>query len=345
MAILRGGWHMRGLMTATRVSLLVAGLCGLLGAANAEAATVTVGSPLTASFSSSPISGHFTIVDSGLPESGANVTSPVTGTIVRWRITQASGGPFRLRVLTPVGGTVYTGAGTSAPQAPSSLATQTFSTSMPISSGQTIGVDNANPSGDHIGGASPPGATDLLWAPPLADGETRAAGGSFSGEVGFNADVQPLPTVASVSPSSGSTAGGTVVTISGTNFEGTTAVSFGSTPARLFQVMSDNVITAVAPSSAAGTVDVTVRNPGQSPTGAGDRFTFTAPKVVKCIVPKLKGKTLKKARKLLKKAHCKLGKVKGPEGKGARVKKQSPKPGKVLKAGSKVRVTTKRRHH
>ena len=35
---------------------------------------------------------------------GANLTSPADGTIVRWRIVEATGGPFYLRVLTPVGG-------------------------------------------------------------------------------------------------------------------------------------------------------------------------------------------------------------------------------------------------
>ena len=88
---------------------------------------------------------------------------------------------------------------------------------------------------------------------------------------------------------------------------------------------------------------MSVKNPGQSPTTAADRFTFANP--VKCVVPKLKGKTLKKARKALKKAHCKLGKITGPKGKKARIKKQKPKAGTVLAAGSKVKVTTKRRQH
>ena len=49
---------------------------------------------------------------------GANLTSPADGTIVRWRIVEATGGPFYLRVLTPVGGTTYTGAGTGPPADP-----------------------------------------------------------------------------------------------------------------------------------------------------------------------------------------------------------------------------------
>jgi PKD domain/PASTA domain len=55
-------------------------------------------------------------------------------------------------------------------------------------------------------------------------------------------------------------------------------------------------------------------------------------------VPKLKGKKLKAARRGLKRAHCRLGKVKGQKSKRAKVKKQSPKAGKVLAPGSKVSV-------
>jgi ATP-dependent Clp protease adapter protein ClpS len=295
---------------------------------------------LLGAFSSTMFNTVGTVTNSSLPEAGANVTSPVNGTLVRWRITQATGGPFKLRVLTPDGGTTYTGAGSGALQTPSSLATQTFPANLPINAGQTIGIDNSLGS-DHVGVASVAGASFQAWVPPLVDGQTRAATSSGAAEVGFNADVQPFPSVSTVSPSSGATSGGTTVTISGQNFEGATAVSFGSTPAASFTVLSDNVLTAVTRPSSAGTVDVTVRNPGQSPTTAADRFTFA--NVVKCVVPKLKGKTLKKARKALKKAHCKLGKVKGPKGKKARIKKQKPKAGKVLKAGSKVKVTTKRR--
>jgi large repetitive protein len=325
---------------AASLGLVAATGCLPLGAANAQAATVTVGSPLTGTFGSVPFNTIATVIDSSLPEAGSNSTSPVTGTIVRWRITGGVGGPFSLRVLTVSGGS-GTGAGTSAPQTPAGTATQTYPTSMPISAGQTIGIDNTNTS-DQIASKVISSATIRFWVPPLADGQTRAATGSNGNqELGFNADVQPFPSVSSLSPSSGPPSGGTTVTITGQNFSGTTAVNFGSTPAKSFTVMSDNVITAVAPASSASTVDVTVKNPGQSPTTAADRFTFA--KVVKCVVPKLKGKTLKKARKALKKAHCKLGKVKGPKGKKARIKKQKPKPGTVLKAGSKVRVTTKRK--
>ena len=60
--------------------------------------------------------------------------------------------------------------------------------------------------------------------------------------------------------------------------------------------------------------------------------------VEKCVVPNIKGETLKAARKRLKAAKCTLGKVKSKKTKSAKVKKQSPKPGKVLAAGAKISV-------
>ena len=87
--------------------------------------------------------------------------------------------------------------------------------------------------------------------------------------------VTPTPTVTSVTPTSGSPAGGTSVTITGTNFTGATAVHFGTTSATTFTVGSDTSITATSPAGTAGTVNVTVTTPSAtSATSAGDQFTY-----------------------------------------------------------------------
>ena len=87
----------------------------------------------------------------------------------------------------------------------------------------------------------------------------------------------PAPTVTGLSPSSGPTAGGTSVTISGTNLTGATAVSFGSTAATNVAVLSASQITATSPPGS-GTVNVTVTTPGgTSATSAADQFTYNAP--------------------------------------------------------------------
>jgi IPT/TIG domain len=87
----------------------------------------------------------------------------------------------------------------------------------------------------------------------------------------------PAPTVTGVSPTSGTTAGSTSVTITGTNLTGASAVKFGATNASSYVVNSATSITAVAPAHAAGVVDVTVITPGgTSATGAADQYTFAA---------------------------------------------------------------------
>ena len=80
--------------------------------------------------------------------------------------------------------------------------------------------------------------------------------------------------VTGISPSSGPTLGGTVVTITGSGLLGATAVNFGSSSATSFTVNSDTSITATAPAGT-GAVDVTVTAPGgTSATSAADLYTY-----------------------------------------------------------------------
>lgn len=64
-----------------------------------------------------------------------------------------------------------------------------------------------------------------------------------------------------ISPNQGSTGGGTLVTITGTNLSDTSAVKFGSKPATAVTQISPTQVTAVSPSGT-GSVGVTVTTPG-----------------------------------------------------------------------------------
>lgn len=77
------------------------------------------------------------------------------------------------------------------------------------------------------------------------------------------------PAFVSIVPSTGPTIGGTGVTITGTNFIGTTAVTFGGTSATGFSVINSTSITATTPGHAAGLVDVVVTTPNGTATGTG----------------------------------------------------------------------------
>jgi Domain of unknown function (DUF1929)/IPT/TIG domain len=87
----------------------------------------------------------------------------------------------------------------------------------------------------------------------------------------------PAPTVTSVSPNSGSTAGGTGVTITGTNFVSGATVKFGGTSATNVAVASSTSITAKTPGQTAGAVTVVVTNSdGQNGT-LNNGYTYTNP--------------------------------------------------------------------
>src|SRR5712691_7244051 len=95
---------------------------------------------------------------------------------------------------------------------------------------------------------------------------------------GYNA-FGGTATVTGLSPTSGTTAGGTAVFITGSGYCNTvSSVKFGLTPAQSINVLADTLIQAVSPAHAAGAVDVTVTNAaGTSATSSADMYTFVAP--------------------------------------------------------------------
>jgi hypothetical protein len=92
--------------------------------------------------------------------------------------------------------------------------------------------------------------------------------------------VAPSPppgvsTVTHVSPGSEKLTGGDSITITGTGFTNVTSVTFGGTPATSFTVTSSTTISAVAPTHAAGQVDVQVTSTaGTSQSSASDLLQY-----------------------------------------------------------------------
>jgi len=88
-------------------------------------------------------------------------------------------------------------------------------------------------------------------------------------------DYHDPPTLTSIGTVSGSTSGGTTVTLTGTNLSGASQVSFGGVAGTISSSISTSV-TVITPSHAAGLVNVDVETPGgtDSLTAA---FTFVAP--------------------------------------------------------------------
>lgn len=82
------------------------------------------------------------------------------------------------------------------------------------------------------------------------------------------------PTITSVSPSSGSTSGGTIVTITGTNLVSSQSVTFGGVAAA-FSVLNSVTVTAIAPPGTAGAADVIITTGGGSTTVVGG-YTYVS---------------------------------------------------------------------
>lgn len=311
---------------------------GLLAVPTAQAAVVTVGSPLQGPFEPGSCGKPCTVVPIGFPITAPLVSSPIDGTVIRWRIQEATpGASYRSRVVSRSGEeTAVTTTASSAIVSPAGAGLETFTTQMPIKAGQLIGLDLLNP-GAKIGFADENGGSYLFFVPPPPDGLSHN-GQLFDGggEVAFSVDVQPPPTVTSLTPVSGSFKGGATVTIAGTDLEGASAVSFGSTPARSFRVSSETEVTAVAPPLAAlSRVPVTVTTPAGAATSTA---TYTG---VACVVPDLEAERLRAVRRQLKRSRCRLGKVKelaGATAETGTVVMQSPRAGRKLMPGARVRV-------
>ena len=103
-------------------------------------------------------------------------------------------------------------------------------------------------------------------------------GGTSDNVAADNFTYTSATQVTSISPNTGSTGGGTVVEISGTNFSSSSTVVFGSTAATNVSYSSvTGKITATSPAGAAGTQNVRVTTGGsQSATAAANVFTYTA---------------------------------------------------------------------
>ena len=306
--------------------------------ASAQASVISIGSVLPEKFEATEFKRVQTFFNTALPESGATLSSPVNGAIVRWRVQGASGGPFYLRVLHPNGKGGYEAAGTSQGVSPTGEGLQTFNTNLKIQAGDLIGIDPTSAT-DKVGVAEASGAAYASIFPTPFDGSVVPPSESFSGkEIELSAEIQPQPEVTLVSPPFGSVAGGTVVTITGKNFTNASEVKFGSTAAT-FTVDSDTEITVTAPKTERpGLVDIAVTSfAGTNPNTRFDDYSYLA-----CVVPRIKNRTLKVAKALLRRRGCKLGHVKKVDAptskKVGKVLKQQPQPGKILPPGSRVRI-------
>ncbi len=126
--------------------------------------------------------------------------------------------------------------------------------------------------------AQPAGTVDIIVTTPQGGPSSPTPADQFT---------YAGPTVLAVSPATGSTAGGTKVTIHGKGLAGATSVAFGSVDAQNPTVnKAGTEITAIAPAEAAGQVDIVVTTEGGvSAIVPADQFTYIGPTVIKVSPP------------------------------------------------------------
>lgn len=206
-------------------------------------------------------------------------------------ITQVS--PTQVTAVSPsgtgtVGVTVTTPGGTSNP-VPFFYVGAPFKSSLEATSGPLAGGNSITINGTGLSTAT---SVDFggVTATPTVNSDSSLSvtvpAGAAAGPVGVSVTTAggtnnglsytyiDIPTVGTVSPTSGPTSGGTAVTITGTSLDSTDSVTFGGTAAP-FSVINTTTLSAVTPPGTAGAADVVVTNPAGSDTAVG-AFTYVA---------------------------------------------------------------------
>ena len=238
----------------------------------------------------------------------ATYTAGTLSTGLQWTFTPASGpatsGTFALTYCTANNGTTCTATPTSAtflgpntaPYFEASTGSATFAAGgtlvLPAFS---AGFTATGPLGSSIQPTISEFDTTANLVGPLTVALAAYPSVVFSSPAGSPPAYlfQPLadttiatPIVTAVLPNSGPVAGGTTVTIHGSELGSATSVLFGANPATSVSSLTANSVTAVAPAGAAGPVDVRVISPnGETGIVPGDLFTYTNGPIVNKVWP------------------------------------------------------------
>ena len=176
--------------------------------------------------------------------------------------------------------------------ATAAVTSEPIPTSMTPDDGATAGGDSVTIAGYNLTGATvafggtAAASTVVTSAYQLTSVTQAASAGAVTVAVTNGSGTRSLstsftfhdpPTLSSLTPTSGTTAGGTSVTLTGTNLSGTSAVTFGGTAATVISASSTTTVVST-PAHSAGLVDVVVTTPGGSST-LTNAFTYATPVV------------------------------------------------------------------
>ncbi|HEY5835615.1 IPT/TIG domain-containing protein [Streptomyces sp.] len=249
------------------------------GTSNGIGFTYTTATPVisTVAPSQGPVAGGNTVTLTGSAFGGATTVrfgaapaafALVSPTQVTATAPAGAAGAVNVTITTPGG----TSAGVPYTYVSAPALSAVAPSQGPLSGGNSVILSGTDLTGaGAVGFGSSPStsftvlsATQITAVPPAAAAGAVAVtvttpGGTTLGDV-FYYYLAP-PALTGGSPGAGPTAGGTTVTLTGSNLLAATAVRFGATAAT-FTIVSAVQINAVAPAAPAGSVAVTVVTPG-----------------------------------------------------------------------------------
>jgi len=233
--------------------------------------SLTLGSSGDAQYTTSslPIGAHtITAVYSGDGED--TFFAPSTSSPISWVVAPTQSAPT-VSYISPTSGPTVGGTGVT-------ITGSNLTGSTEVDFGINTAINVSVVSATEITCTSPAEVAGTVDVTVTTPGGTSAT--SASDKFTYTAPAA-APTVTGISPTSGSTVGGTTVTVTGTGFydggssSAVRAVNFGNTADTSINVTSDTSLTVVSPAEAAGTVDVTVTTPGGTSATSGS-FTVVA---------------------------------------------------------------------
>ncbi len=269
----------------------------------ATGSTATLTATLTSTTTSQPISGQtVTFTLDGTSVGSATTVSSGVATLSSVATTDAVGTHTGVVGASFAGTSNYTASSGTGDLVVSQASTTTTLVSSPSTSvsGQSV-TFTATVAASSSGAGTPTGTVNFLdgtttigtdialnssgvatIATSTLTAGTHSITAVYSGDTNFTTSTGSLtqtvvvaPTVTALSPTSGSTEGGLVVTITGTGFIGALRVHFGTTAQTELMVVNSTTMRTLSPAGT-GTVDVTVTTPGgTSATSADDKFTYT----------------------------------------------------------------------
>jgi hypothetical protein len=280
--------------------------------------SVSIGAPSVSSTVTGPVDYTVTYTDPNFASStlaSGNITPNLTGTVAVSSIVISGTGSTRTVTLSGISGdgtlgisiaagTATDTVGNSSPAAgPSATFSVTSAPSVtsvapsagPIAGGQTVTLTGTNFSGATsvtFNGAPATGLSGITatsitcvtpggTAGPASVIVTTPSGSNLANSL---YTYQAAPTVTNVAPPSGPLAGGTSITITGTNLLGATGVTVGGTAATTVVVLSATSITCVTPLGTLGAASVLVTT-ASGTNGANTLFTYVAAPTLTNVAP------------------------------------------------------------